>query len=170
MTKRRGALFPQPVKPVLLGFLPALKQSAKLILGCWGHADNGKILAHVLDAAHAHERRRDPRRRADKLHGALGIGFHSQRARHEWRQAARELPLEHRGAGDERDAQLGCGSDDGHAGAVERLIRAHATYAQILEDRGDLQAANQHLKEVVALNRPDLISQSTYEERRRELG
>ena len=53
---------------------------------------------------------------------------------------------------------------------VERLIRAHATYAQILEDRGDLQAANQHLKEVVALNRPDLISQSTYEERRRELG
>jgi tetratricopeptide (TPR) repeat protein len=52
---------------------------------------------------------------------------------------------------------------------VERLIRAHATFAQILEDRGDLQAANQHLKEVVALNRPDLISQSSLEERRREL-
>jgi tetratricopeptide (TPR) repeat protein len=52
---------------------------------------------------------------------------------------------------------------------VERLIRAHATYAQILEDRGDLQAANQHLKDVVALNRPDLISLSSFEERRREL-
>ena len=52
---------------------------------------------------------------------------------------------------------------------VERLVQAHATYAQILEDRGDLQAANQHLREVVALNRPDLISQSSLEERRREL-
>ena len=52
---------------------------------------------------------------------------------------------------------------------VERLVRAHAAYAQILEDRGDLQAANQHLKEVVALNRPDLMSLSSFEERRREL-
>ncbi len=52
---------------------------------------------------------------------------------------------------------------------VERLMRAHAAYAQILEERGDLQAANQHLKEVVSLNRPDLISQSSLEERRREL-
>ena len=51
---------------------------------------------------------------------------------------------------------------------AERLIRAHATYAEILEERGDLQAANQHLKEVVSLNRPDLISQSSLEERRRE--
>jgi tetratricopeptide (TPR) repeat protein/DNA-binding XRE family transcriptional regulator len=52
---------------------------------------------------------------------------------------------------------------------VERLIRVHATYAQVLEERGDHQAANQHLRDVVSLNRPDLISQSTLEERRREL-
>jgi tetratricopeptide (TPR) repeat protein len=52
---------------------------------------------------------------------------------------------------------------------VERLMRAHATYAQILEERGDLQAANQHLKEVVSLNRPDLLLQSSLEERRRQL-
>jgi tetratricopeptide (TPR) repeat protein len=57
----------------------------------------------------------------------------------------------------------------GDLNLVERLIRAHATYAQILEERGDLQAANQHLKEVVSLNRPDIISQSSLEERRREL-
>jgi tetratricopeptide (TPR) repeat protein/DNA-binding XRE family transcriptional regulator len=57
----------------------------------------------------------------------------------------------------------------GKLNLVERLVQAHATYAQILEERGDLQAANQHLKEVVSLNRPDLISQSALEERRREL-
>ena len=51
----------------------------------------------------------------------------------------------------------------------ERLIRAHANYAEILEERGDLQAANHHLRQVVALNRPDLISQSALEERRQEL-
>ena len=87
-------------------------------------ADEGKIRAHVLDAAHAHERGRDSRRRADKLHGALGVGFHSQRGRHERRQAARKLSLKHRGAGHERDAQLGRGSDNRHARAVERLIGA----------------------------------------------
>ena len=54
-------------------------------------------------------------------------------------------------------------------GYVERLIQVHATYAQILEDRGDLQAANQHLREVVSLNRPDIILPRTPEERRREL-
>ncbi len=52
---------------------------------------------------------------------------------------------------------------------VERLIRTHATYAQILEDRGDLQAANQHLRQLVSLNRPDIIAESSLEERRREL-
>jgi tetratricopeptide (TPR) repeat protein len=52
---------------------------------------------------------------------------------------------------------------------VERLIRVHATYAEILEERGDLQAANHHLRQVLALNRPDLISQSALEERRQEL-
>ena len=52
---------------------------------------------------------------------------------------------------------------------VERLIRVHAAYAEILEERGDHQAANQHLREVVSLNRPDLISQSALEERRQEL-
>ena len=52
---------------------------------------------------------------------------------------------------------------------VERLVRAHATYAEILEERGDLQAANQHLREVVALNRPDLLYQGVQEERRQEL-
>ena len=51
----------------------------------------------------------------------------------------------------------------------ERLIRAHANYAEILEERGDLQAANHHLRQVVALNRPDLLSQSALEERRQEL-
>jgi tetratricopeptide (TPR) repeat protein len=51
---------------------------------------------------------------------------------------------------------------------VERLVQAHAIYAQILEDRGDLQAANQHLREVLALNRPDLIPQAL-DARRREL-
>jgi hypothetical protein len=52
---------------------------------------------------------------------------------------------------------------------VERLVRAHATYAEILEERGDLQAANQHLREVLALNRPDLLYQGVQEERRQEL-
>ena len=52
---------------------------------------------------------------------------------------------------------------------VERLLRVHTAYAEILEQRGDLQAANQHLREVVSLNRPDLISQGSLEERRQEL-
>ena len=52
---------------------------------------------------------------------------------------------------------------------VERLVRAHATYAEILEERGVLQAANQQLREVVALNRPDLIHQGVQEERRQVL-
>jgi tetratricopeptide (TPR) repeat protein len=51
----------------------------------------------------------------------------------------------------------------------ERLLRAHATYAEILEERGDLQAANRHLRQVLALNRPDLLSQSALEERRQVL-
>jgi tetratricopeptide (TPR) repeat protein len=52
---------------------------------------------------------------------------------------------------------------------VERLMRVHATYAEILESRGDLQGANLHLREVLSLNRPDLISESSLEERRQEL-
>jgi tetratricopeptide (TPR) repeat protein len=52
---------------------------------------------------------------------------------------------------------------------AERLIKAHATYAEILEQRGDHQAANQHLREVVALSRPDLLSESAREERRQQL-
>jgi tetratricopeptide (TPR) repeat protein/DNA-binding XRE family transcriptional regulator len=52
---------------------------------------------------------------------------------------------------------------------AERLIQAHATYAEILEKRGDHQAANQHLREVVALSRPDLLSESAREERRQQL-
>lgn len=52
---------------------------------------------------------------------------------------------------------------------AERLMRAHATYAEILEERGDLQAANQHLREVVSLSRPDLLSESSREERRQQL-
>ena len=52
---------------------------------------------------------------------------------------------------------------------AERLIQAHATYAEILENRGDHQAANQHLREVVALSRPDLLLESAREERRQQL-
>jgi tetratricopeptide (TPR) repeat protein len=52
---------------------------------------------------------------------------------------------------------------------AERLIQAHATYAEILEQRGDHQAANQHLREVVALSRPDLLLESAREERRQQL-
>jgi hypothetical protein len=52
---------------------------------------------------------------------------------------------------------------------AERLIQAHATYAEILEKRGEHQAANQHLREVVALSRPDLLSESAREERRQQL-
>ena len=52
---------------------------------------------------------------------------------------------------------------------VERLLRVHTAYAEILEERGDRQAANQHLREVVSLTRPDLISQGSLEERRQQL-
>jgi tetratricopeptide (TPR) repeat protein len=52
---------------------------------------------------------------------------------------------------------------------AERLMQTHATYAEILEKRGDLQAANQHLKEVVALSHPDLLSESSREERRQQM-
>jgi tetratricopeptide (TPR) repeat protein/DNA-binding XRE family transcriptional regulator len=52
---------------------------------------------------------------------------------------------------------------------AERLMQTHATYAEILEQRGDHQAANQHLREVVALSRPDLLSESAREERRQQL-
>lgn len=45
-------------------------------------------------------------------------------------------------------------------GLAERLIRAHAAYAELLEERGDLAAANHHLKEVVASSRPDLANAS----------
>jgi tetratricopeptide (TPR) repeat protein len=53
---------------------------------------------------------------------------------------------------------------------AERLIQAHATYAEILERRGDHQAANLHLREVVALSRPDLLLESAREELRQQLG
>ncbi|GAC1656866.1 MAG: hypothetical protein NVS9B1_13190 [Candidatus Dormibacteraceae bacterium] len=43
-------------------------------------------------------------------------------------------------------------------GLTERLIKAHATYAEILEERGDLVGAHQHLKQVVAASRPDLMA------------
>jgi len=52
---------------------------------------------------------------------------------------------------------------------TERLVRAHVAYAQVLEDRGDVNEANQQLKRVVALSRPDLISAGIREERRRQL-
>jgi tetratricopeptide (TPR) repeat protein len=39
---------------------------------------------------------------------------------------------------------------------VERLVRAHNEYAELLEARGDLAAAHRHLKQVIALTRPDL--------------
>jgi tetratricopeptide (TPR) repeat protein len=57
----------------------------------------------------------------------------------------------------------------GKMNLAERLMRAHATYAEILEQRGDLQGANQHLREVLALSRPDLLSESAREERRQQL-
>lgn len=41
-------------------------------------------------------------------------------------------------------------------GLTERLIKAHAAYSELLEERGDLAAAHHHLKEVVASSRPDL--------------
>jgi len=52
---------------------------------------------------------------------------------------------------------------------TERLVRAHAAYAEILEDRGDAAAANQQLRQVLALSRPDLISAGIREERRQQL-
>jgi len=51
----------------------------------------------------------------------------------------------------------------------ERLVQAHAAYAQILEERGDLQAANHHLKQVLAASRPDLIARTSAEEIERQL-
>ena len=52
---------------------------------------------------------------------------------------------------------------------TERLVRAHAEYAEILEARGDVAGANQQLKQVLALSRPDLISAGIREERRQQL-
>ena len=54
-------------------------------------------------------------------------------------------------------------------GFTERLVRAHADYAEILEERGDMAAANNQLKQVVAFSRPDLISAGIREERRQQL-
>jgi tetratricopeptide (TPR) repeat protein len=54
-------------------------------------------------------------------------------------------------------------------GLTERLVRAHAAYAEILEERGDVGAANQQLKRVLALSRPDLIAAGRREERRQQL-
>jgi tetratricopeptide (TPR) repeat protein/DNA-binding XRE family transcriptional regulator len=52
---------------------------------------------------------------------------------------------------------------------AERLVQAHAAYAQILEERGDLMAANHHLKEVLASSRPDLVARTSPEELDRQL-
>jgi tetratricopeptide (TPR) repeat protein len=52
---------------------------------------------------------------------------------------------------------------------TERLVRVHAAYAEILEERGDIAAANQQLKQVLALSRPDLMSAGIREERRQQL-
>jgi TolA-binding protein len=52
---------------------------------------------------------------------------------------------------------------------TERLVRAHAEYAEILEERGDVAGANQQLKQVLALSRPDLISAGIREERKQQL-
>jgi len=54
-------------------------------------------------------------------------------------------------------------------GLTERLVRAHTAYAEILEERGDVSAAHQHLKQVLALSRPDLISAGVREERKQQL-
>jgi tetratricopeptide (TPR) repeat protein/DNA-binding XRE family transcriptional regulator len=51
----------------------------------------------------------------------------------------------------------------------ERLVQAHAVYAQILEERGDLQAANHHLRKVVAASRPDLVTRTSVEDLERQL-
>lgn len=51
----------------------------------------------------------------------------------------------------------------------ERLVQAHAAYAQILEERGDLQGANYHLKQVLAASRPDLIARTSAEDLERHL-
>jgi hypothetical protein len=37
----------------------------------------------------------------------------------------------------------------GELGATERLRRCHITYAEILESRGDLAAANDHLRRAI---------------------
>ncbi|TMD52426.1 MAG: tetratricopeptide repeat protein [Chloroflexi bacterium] len=51
----------------------------------------------------------------------------------------------------------------------ERLVQAHAAYAQILEERGDLVAANHHLKQVLAASRPDLVARASAEDLERQL-
>jgi Tfp pilus assembly protein PilF len=45
-------------------------------------------------------------------------------------------------------------------GAGERLLECHAGYADILEERGDHEAAVRHLKAAVALARPQALPQS----------
>jgi tetratricopeptide (TPR) repeat protein len=42
----------------------------------------------------------------------------------------------------------------GELGATERLRRCHITYAEILESRGELVAANEHLKQAIGSMRP----------------
>ena len=56
------------------------------------------------------------------------IRFHSESVRDKWRQATRELALQHRGAGDERNAQFGRSSDDRPPGAVDGLIDARQCF------------------------------------------
>ncbi len=44
-------------------------------------------------------------------------------------------------------------------GATERLLECHASYADVLEARGDHEAAVQHLKAAIALARPQALPQ-----------
>jgi tetratricopeptide (TPR) repeat protein/transcriptional regulator with XRE-family HTH domain len=68
------------------------------------------------------------------------------------------------------DREFTTGLDQlGRLNLTERLVRAHAAYAEILEERGDVAGANQQLKKVLALQRPDLISAGIREERRQQL-
>lgn len=51
-------------------------------------------------------------------------------------------------------------------GATERLSRCHLAYAEILEKRGDLASANDHLKQAIAELRPSMVAEPLDDETR----
>src|SRR5580704_6238298 len=80
------------------------------------------VCVDVLDTRHANQSCGDSWRRPYKLQGALGIVFKTQSLGYKRREIARDLALQQRRAGNQRNSQFACGFHYGAVAAADGLI------------------------------------------------